>query len=251
MKRQRMFRPDLYECMLERRIAPAIANLGIIVQTTSGLVLSTPFPGAVNFSSLGGSISSGTAPSVSGTAFPPGIYLTGTRGISTFLPGNFTGNPNLAGSTGTTAAVQTTVAVGSGADVASTPTTSPVTRNTVGTGTLNPVLVVIGLPISGSDSTVLPLGQSFRATQPAPPAPPGPPAPPAPPPGIQSPGLPTAPTGLTSPLPNPLNHQDSSLGAPNRMPSIGTGPTTPAGGNTSAQVIPSPNGMPPSSNMVR
>jgi hypothetical protein len=109
---------------------------------------------------------------------------------------------------------------------------------------LNPVLVVIGLPISGSDSTVLPPGQSYRATQPAPPAPP------VPPPAMQSPGLPTAPTGLTSPLPNPLNPQDSSLGAPNRTPSIGTGPGTPAGGNPSAQLIPSPNGRPPSSNLV-
>ena len=60
MKRQRMFRPDLNECTLEGRIASAIADLGIIVQTTSGVVLSTPFPGAINISSLSGGQSPST-----------------------------------------------------------------------------------------------------------------------------------------------------------------------------------------------
>ena len=40
-----MFRPDLRNCVLEERALLAIANLGLIIQTTSGLSLITPFPG--------------------------------------------------------------------------------------------------------------------------------------------------------------------------------------------------------------
>jgi hypothetical protein len=240
MKRQLIFRPDLNECMVEGRIAPAIADLGIIVQTTSGLVLSTPFPGAINISSLsGGQSPSTSASSVSGGAFPTGLFLTGTHGISTFTPGNFTGNPTLAGPTGTTAGVQTSVAVGSGADDASAPSTPSVTRNTVGSGTPNPVLVFIGPITSGSDSAALPAGQTNRET------------PPAPPPGLQTPESPTAPTSPTSPLPDPLKPQESLLNGQNRTPSIGagvTGPATPAGGTTSAPIIPLPGEKLPSSN---
>ncbi|MHB1559840.1 MAG: hypothetical protein ACYC61_20520, partial [Isosphaeraceae bacterium] len=93
MKRSWELKPNLLDCILEERIAPAIANLGIIIQTTSGLALITPFPGAVNLAAIGGAGSTNTAASVSGTAMPTMFYVTGTRGISTFMPGNFTGNP--------------------------------------------------------------------------------------------------------------------------------------------------------------
>ena len=48
MKRSWDLKPNLLDCILEERIAPAIANLGVIVVTTSGLSLVTPFPGASN-----------------------------------------------------------------------------------------------------------------------------------------------------------------------------------------------------------
>jgi hypothetical protein len=244
MKREREFRPDLNECMLEGRIAPAIPNLGTIVQTTNGLVLSTPFPGAVNIGSLGGGpTSTGTAASVSGAAFPTSIYVTGTHGISTFMPGNFTGNLSLAGLTGTTAQVHEVVAVGSGADVASTPTTPTVTRNTVGMGTPNPVLAFIGPAPLGSGSGGLPAGKSGSDAMPTTPAPQAQ----APQPGSQTPGSPMTPTGAPSPLSDPLKSQNSSLGGQNRLPLIGvggTGSATPSGGNTFAPTIPSPSGGP-------
>ena len=43
--RFRMFHPDLQACELEDRLLPVIANLGVIVLTTSGYVLMTPAPG--------------------------------------------------------------------------------------------------------------------------------------------------------------------------------------------------------------
>ena len=96
MKRRWDLKPNLLDCILEERIAPAIANLGIIVQTTSGLS-----PG--DAVSRGrricvGSLSGGGGgdrrpPSVSGAAMPTSFYVTGKRGISSFMPGNFTGNP--------------------------------------------------------------------------------------------------------------------------------------------------------------
>ena len=49
MNNRLMFRPDLNDCILEDRPLMAIANLGIIVLTTSGLSLVTPFPGAEQF----------------------------------------------------------------------------------------------------------------------------------------------------------------------------------------------------------
>jgi hypothetical protein len=42
MNNRLMFRPDLMECILEDRALMAIANLGLIIQTTSGLALITP-----------------------------------------------------------------------------------------------------------------------------------------------------------------------------------------------------------------
>lgn len=44
MNPRRIFRPDVNDCVLEDRLAPAIANLGVIVLTTGGYMLLTPFP---------------------------------------------------------------------------------------------------------------------------------------------------------------------------------------------------------------
>ena len=47
MNTRRMFRPDLDDCVLEDRLAPVIANLGVVVLTTSGYMLLIPFPGSL------------------------------------------------------------------------------------------------------------------------------------------------------------------------------------------------------------
>ena len=126
MNNRLMFRPDLTNCMLEDRTLLAIQNLGLIVVTTSGLVLITPFPGAS--SSASGSLgssgpSSGAAASVSGLPQPTSFYITGTSGMSSLKPGNLTGLPSLAGGAGAAAggAVISGI-VGSGADTAGGPT---------------------------------------------------------------------------------------------------------------------------------
>jgi len=173
---------------------------------------------------------------------PTSFYITGSRGISSFTPGNFTGNPSVAGPTGTTSGVQTTVAVGSGSDDASVFSAPPVTRNTVANGTPNAVLAYIGNPASssGSGSAVLPAGQSYRDSAPVPPAPAL---------GMQIPGSPANPTGSTSTLPNPLN---SMFGGQNRMPSIGgmsvSSPATMGGVYSSGSMMSSSGGMFPASN---
>src|SRR5947209_8563709 len=117
MKRSWDLKPNLLDCILEERIAPAIANLGVIVLTTNGLSLVTPFPGASNNAATSGGTQSAAA-SVSGAAMPTSFYITGNRGISSFMPGNFTGNPNIGGvgAVGTSGGVSITIQVGSGAD---------------------------------------------------------------------------------------------------------------------------------------
>ena len=44
MNNRLMFRPNLVDCILEERVAPAIANLAIIILTTNGLTLIEAFP---------------------------------------------------------------------------------------------------------------------------------------------------------------------------------------------------------------
>lgn len=115
MKRSWDLKPNLLDCILEERIAPAITNLGVIVLTTSGLSLVTPFPGASNNASGAGGTQT-TAASVSGAAMPTSFYITGSRGISSFTPGNFTGNPAVGGAVATAGGPGGTIQVGSGAD---------------------------------------------------------------------------------------------------------------------------------------
>jgi hypothetical protein len=93
-----MFRPGLQDCVLEDRLLPVLSNLGMIVLTTGGYVLMTPFPGASVYP--GGSPGVGTASGVSSTLIPASFSMTGSGGISRLQPGNMTGVPNLA-ATGT------------------------------------------------------------------------------------------------------------------------------------------------------
>jgi len=217
MKRQWALRPNLVDCILEQRIAPAILNLPVIALTTSGLVLVTPFPGASNSAagSLGsGSTGSSTAPSVSGAAMPTSFYITGTRGISSFTPGNFTGNPSVGGGTsaGAVGAVAVTITVGSGADVAGAPITPTVSRSTVASGGENaPIMAYIGQPSSGSDTPTLPEGQSYRA--------PTAPVPALPPLGLVLPATSTGTSAGSTMGANPMNPLNPQIGLPS--PGVG------------------------------
>ena len=76
------FRPDLNACVLEDRLVPAGPNLGVIVLTTSGYALMTPFPGAAYLGSPSG-----------GTAVPTSFVITGFGGISSMQPGSIAGLP--------------------------------------------------------------------------------------------------------------------------------------------------------------
>lgn len=208
MRRRWQCQPNLLDCLLEERISPAITNLGIIVLTTSGLALVTPFPGASNSAagSLGASSGSGnTAAGVSGAAMPTSFYVTGIRGISSFAPGNFTGNPLVGGggAVGSSGGVTLTIRVGSGADEAGGPvvTTPAASRtNPAGSATDAPsIMAYIGQPSSSTNSPVLPEGASYRT--------PAAPVPALPAPGVVIPGPPMGPTGGGSMMPgaNPFN----------------------------------------------
>ncbi len=179
MNNRLTFRPNLVECMLEERIAPAIANLATIILTTSGFTLIEGFPGANNSGagSLGASSSGGgSAASVSGAAVPTSLYITGTGGISSLRPGNITGVPSLAAAGATAGSgISLSIQVGSGADTAGGQTSqvsnggatnNVVGRNTVADPTANPLMTVIGGASSGSGSPILPPGQSYRDNAP-------------------------------------------------------------------------------------
>jgi hypothetical protein len=185
MNRRLTFRPDLADCVLEDRVVAAIPNLGVIVLTTSGFVLLTPFPGAN--SSGSGSLGSGgnggasTASSVSGAPTPTYMYITGANGLSSLRPGNITGVPSLAAGAAFASATTPTIQVGSGADTAGGPTNNisagGATNNTVGLfsvadPTQRPLMTTIGGNSISTNSPVLPPGQSYRDNAPvAPPSP--------------------------------------------------------------------------------
>jgi hypothetical protein len=194
MNNRLAFRPNLVDCILEERISPAIANIGIFVLTTSGFSLIIPFPGA-NVSAAGSLGSSGpsggSASSVSGVPVPTSLYITGQNGISSLRPGNITGVPSLAGAVGGVGGPGGSIQVGSGADDANgstgngtgLPLANPVSGAFSFTGDPTPIptITIIGGATSGSSSPVLPPGQSYRDSAPVgPAATPGvlPPAPP-------------------------------------------------------------------------
>src|ERR1700722_2475542 len=82
MNALRKFNPDLHACELEDRILPVITNLGVIVLTNGGFVLTTPFPGV--------------AGSTGGTAIPTSFSIAGSGGISPIQPGTIPGISALA-----------------------------------------------------------------------------------------------------------------------------------------------------------
>jgi hypothetical protein len=177
-----MFRPNLNDCILEDRALMA-TNLGIIVLTTSGLTLLTPFPGAN--SSGAGSLGSnggggGSASSVSGLPIPTSFYITGSGGFSSFRPGNITGLSSLAASSSSQSAtvLSLSIQVGSGADTPGGPTVSfnpvgatnvVVSRATVADPLTPSQFTFIGGPSTSTNSPVLPPGQTYRDSAPVPP----------------------------------------------------------------------------------
>jgi hypothetical protein len=177
MTNRLMFRPNLVDCILEERVAPAIANLATVILTTSGLTLIEAFPGANSSGagSVGSNSGASSASSVSGVAMPTSLYVTGTGGISSLKPGNITGVPSLAAGAVGGNGISLSIQVGSGADAAGGPTNSVsnggatnnvVGRSTVADPTANPALTVIGGATSGSSTPVLPPGQTYRDTAP-------------------------------------------------------------------------------------
>jgi hypothetical protein len=172
-----MFRPDLRNCILEDRVLLAIQNLALIIQTTSGLSMIIPFPGA-NASGAGATgPSSSTAASVSGVAIPTSFYIAGGGGFSSLKPGNYTGLPSLAGAAaGAVGGASVSIQVGSGADTSNGPGPSNggATNNIVGLYTVadptqRPTFTIIGGASASSGSAVLPPGQSYHDTAPVPP----------------------------------------------------------------------------------
>jgi hypothetical protein len=159
MKAFSKFRPDLYASELEDRLLPAGSGLGVIVLTTSGYVLMTPFPGAAY---PGGSLG--------GTAFPTSFAMMGFGGISSMQPGSIAGLPGLTATGPSGSNGGATITVGSGANDASAPSIPLVTRNTIANDALNPA-PRIGRD-SGDRSPALPAGQVYRGgvpeTAPAP-----------------------------------------------------------------------------------
>jgi hypothetical protein len=152
MNSLRKFHPDLQACELEDRLLPVISNLGVIVLTTGGYVLTIPSPGIAAYS--GGS--------PGGTAIPTSFVMTGSGGISSIQPGNITGIAGLA-APGTAAAGGSaggTMTFGSGASDATAASIPLVTRNTIANDALNPA-PRIGSS-SGDRSPVLPAGQFYR-----------------------------------------------------------------------------------------
>ncbi len=235
MNQRLTFRPDLDECVLEERCLLAIANLGTIVPTTSGLVLLTPFPGANSSGagSLGSSgPSSGAAGGVSGAPIPSGFFVTGLGGISTMRPGNLTGIASLGGGAALTSGVGLTIQIGSGANSAQTYNGAPATVSltTVGDATVQSTLNTIGtVSASSLSSPTMASSQDYHYVAPPPPPPassttiPGPSAsysvgtgianPYAP--SIQAGGISSGPftvgRGVASPLPGSLNTGSSLI----------------------------------------
>jgi hypothetical protein len=222
MKRSWDLKPNLLDCILEERIAPAIANLGVIVQTIGGLALVTPFPGAVSLGALGGGGAASSAPSVSGAAIPSAFYMT-ARGMSSFAPGNITGIASVGQwATGSGCGGGGTIQVGSGADDAGAPvlpTTASSRSNPGYNGATAPIMAYIGSVGSTATSTVSSAGSpGTQTTQTAP-------VPSLPPPGVVIPGSPSSLSG------NPTNPMDPQSGAPRFMSGL-TGrlvPTLPGG----------------------
>jgi hypothetical protein len=158
MKALLKLRPERHASELEERLVPAGPNLGVIVLTTGGYVLMTPFGGPVY---PGGPLVN--------AAIPTSFVLTGSGGISSMQPGSIAGLPATAPS-GSNGGGGATITGGSEANDARAASISLVTRNTIANDALNPA-PRIGRD-SGDRSPVLPAGQVYRGgfpeTAPAP-----------------------------------------------------------------------------------
>jgi hypothetical protein len=145
------FQPDLRSSKLEDRLVPAGPNLGVMVLTTSGYVLMTPFASAAY---PGGP--------VGGTAIPTSFVMTGNGGISSMQPGSIAGITGVTatGRTGSNGGASVSLSVGSGANDASAPNISLVTRDTIANDALVPP-PRIGTVI-GDLSAPLPRGRVYR-----------------------------------------------------------------------------------------
>jgi hypothetical protein len=155
MNTVRKFRPRLQDCVLEDRLLPAIANLGVIVLTTNGYVLMTPFPGVSG--DLGG-----VAHGASGILIPTSFFITGSGGISSIQPGNLTGLPDraAAGTTGASGSAGLSIVAGSGVNDATALSIPQVNHNTIAFDTLKTPITIGRL--SGDRSPVLPAGQIYQ-----------------------------------------------------------------------------------------
>lgn len=230
-------KPNLLECILEDRIVPApMNNLGMIVPTTSGLALVTPFPGAVNMSTISsGGGTSGSASSVSGTAMPTSMYMT-ARGISQFVAGNMTGNSMIAGGSGTSATgVSMTIQVGSGADDASASASAASSRTNPGyDGARAPIMAYIGsVGTSSSSTSSMSSNTSGTQTQSQ-----SAPVPSLPPPGTVIPGSPAG-NGSQSGMNSQMT---PSFGAPRLLRGLGSSLTPSLPGGLGVGSLTSPAG---------
>jgi hypothetical protein len=168
MNSRLILRPDLNDCILEERALPAITNLGIILLTTSGLSLVTPFPGASNSASgsLGSGPSSGAAAPVSGVAIPTAFYITGQGGISSLKPGNITGNPGTAAGGPAAGGFSATIQIGSGSDSANGPASANAGISVVGLFTVaDPTTRAIFTYIGGMNTGAATTASSMSASQ--------------------------------------------------------------------------------------
>lgn len=228
-------KPNLMDCILEDRIVPAsMNNLGLIVQTTGGLALVTPFPGAINLASLAGAGAVSAAASVSGTAMPTSFYMT-SRGISSFSPGNMTGNPAVAGLLlDVEGGAGGVIRVGSGADEAGGPSSNAASSRTnpATNGQMPGIMAYIGQVASASGNSASDSAASDATkSQTAP-------VPSLPPPGNVIPG---SPNGNSPASPSPMS---PSFGAPRLIKGLGSSltPTLPGGLGVGSLTSPSMSG---------
>ena len=125
MNNRLMFRPNLVDCILEERVAPAIANLATIILTNNGLTLIEAFPGSQQFRGrLAGCQQLGRWKCRLGQWCRSFRRPFISRAARHFEPeaGNITGVPSLAGGATGAGGCRLSIQVGSGADTGGGPT---------------------------------------------------------------------------------------------------------------------------------
>ena len=160
MKRSWDLKPNLLDCILEERIAPAIANLGVIVVTTSGLSLVTPFPGASNNASGCRRHADHGGERERGGDADELLHHGQSRDLVVHagqLHGQSVGRR---GGGRLERGVGLTIQVGSGADQAGGPVSTPASSRTnpASDGATAPIMAYIGSVSSGSGSSTSSMG---------------------------------------------------------------------------------------------